>query len=194
MKNKAPAYYTIYDDKTCMSWPIVEVENLVYEAYCLPSEVPYETHFGVRISLEPESLVLRVWEVSKLSEIGRFLWIDGLEKSNWEEILNWAINSGHARPSVHWDADNDNDEDYEDVKLSSGMPRFVVSASYKFIQEFGSSGHWDSPQEGVNYIAFAYAKYVKGCDGVLFKSNGRGYIFRDRFNEWTHREISQVRG
>ena len=192
MKNKAPAYYTIYDDKTCMSWPIVEVENLVYEAYCLPSEVPYETHFGVRISLEPESLVLRVWEVSKLSEIGRFLWIDGLKKSNWEEILNWAINSGHARASVHWDADYD--KDYEDVKLSSGTPRFVVSPSYKFIQEFGSSGHLDSPEADVNYIAFAYAKYVKGCDGVLFKSDGRGYIFRDRFNEWTHKEKSQVRG
>jgi hypothetical protein len=192
MEIKAPAYYTIYDDMTCMSWPIVEVKNLIYEAYCLPSEVPYETHFGVRISLEPESQVLRVWELSKLIEIGRFLCIDGLEKSNWEEILNWAINSGHARPSVHWDSDYD--EDYEDVKLSSGTPRFVVSPSYKFIQEFGSSGYWDSPDEDVNYIAFAYAKYVKGFDGVLFKSNGRGYIFRDRFNEWTHREISQVRG
>ena len=192
MENTAPAYYTIYDDITCMSWPIIEVKNLFYKAYCLPSEVPYETLFGVRISLEPESLVLRVWEVSKLSEIGRFLWIDGLEKSNWEEILNWAINSGHARPSVHWDADYD--EDCEDVKLPSGTPRFVVSPTYKFIQEFGSPSHWDSPEQDVNYIAFAYAKYVKGCDGVLFKSDGRGYIFRDRFIQWAHREISQVRG
>jgi hypothetical protein len=188
MENESSGNYSIYDGITCMSWPIIEVKNLFYEAYCLPSEVPYETLFGIRISLEPESLGMRCWEMSKLSEIGRFLWIDGLEKSNWEEILNWAIKSDHARPTVHWDADND--KDCEGLKLSSGTPRFVVSPSYKFIQEFGSPIHWDSPEEDINYMAFAFAKYVKGCDGVLFKSNGRGYIFRDRLIEWTHREIS----
>ena len=192
MENKAPVYYTIYDDKTCMSWPVVEVKNLIYEAYCLPSEVPYETHFGIRISLKPRSLALRVWEVSKFSEIGQFLCIESLEKTNWKEILNWAINSGYTRPSVHWDADYD--DDYVDVKLSSGTPRFCFSPSYTLIQAFGSPSYEDSPEQDVNYLAFAYAKYVKGYDGVLFKSDGSGYIFRDRFVEWEHIEISKVRG
>lgn len=187
MKTEGPTYYNIRDELTRISWPIIEVERLIYEAYCLPSEVPYAEDFGSRISLEPRGLNVRVWELSKVSEIGRFLWIDGLEKNNWEKILNWAINSGYARPSVHWDADYD--EDNEDVELSSGKARFCVSPSYKLIQEFGSRGYVDSPEQDVNYIAFAYAKYVKGCDGVLFRSDGRGYIFRDRFIEWGQREI-----
>lgn len=192
MENKAPAYYKIYDDMTCMSWPVVEIKNLFYEAYCLPSEVPYETHFGVHISLEPKSLALRIWEVSKFSDIGKFLCIDDLEKTNWEEILYWAVNSDYAKPSVHWDADYD--EDYEDVELSPGTPRFCVSPSYKLIQKFGSRGYEGSAEQDANYIAFAYAKYVKGCDGVLFKSDGKGYIFRDHFIKWEPREISQIRG
>ena len=181
MNDKIFQSYRQYDSLTGSWWPHVEVDSLIYEGYCLPSEVPYERMFGIQISFESKSPKndYRMWEISKSNGVGRFLWFDDLEEQNYEIILNWALKAGYARPYVYWEGNRS--DDGED--LTNGTAHFCVKSTPKLLDEFGDNSCGESLMRNVDFIVCAYAKIVKDFDGVFFLG-GRGFVFRDRFNQW----------
>lgn len=177
-----------FDDSTGIHWPLIECDRVAFKAHRLPSETMFDrSWFGHRFTFAfsndgNEVDGGKIWELSKSGEKGKFLWMEELTEHNYEEILAWSLHNGYARPLVHWVPNYSEDDDQ--IQLKTGQATFCVMPSSKMHEEFGVPYSFE-PVSSAQLIAFAYAHYVLLLDGICYYDDGSGFIFRERFQDWS---------